>query len=58
MINFAQGDLMMFAAYGAAVMLGLGWLPLWAVIPLLFLGMIGLGLPSSGASSGRSSASP
>ena len=24
-------------------MLGLGWLPLWAVIPLLFLGMIGLG---------------
>src|SRR4029450_13722980 len=42
-INFAQGDLMMFAAYGAAVMLALGWLPLWAVIPLLFLGMIGLG---------------
>src|SRR4029453_17618546 len=39
-INFAQGDLMMFAAYGAAVMLALGWLPLWAVIPLLFLGML------------------
>jgi branched-chain amino acid transport system permease protein len=42
-INFAQGDLMMFAAYGAAVMLGLGWLPLWAVIPLLLLGMVALG---------------
>ncbi|MFQ5897807.1 MAG: branched-chain amino acid ABC transporter permease [Candidatus Methylomirabilia bacterium] len=42
-INFAQGDLMMFAAYGAAVMLGLGWLPLWVVIPVLFIGMIALG---------------
>ncbi|MFQ5828041.1 MAG: branched-chain amino acid ABC transporter permease [Candidatus Methylomirabilia bacterium] len=42
-INFAQGDLMMFAAYGAAVMLGLGWLPLWAIVPILFAGMIVLG---------------
>jgi branched-chain amino acid transport system permease protein len=42
-INFAQGDLVMFAAYGAAVMLGLGWLPLWVVIPVLLVGMIALG---------------
>ncbi len=42
-INFAQGDLVMFAAYGAAVMLGLGWLPLWVVIPALAVGMIALG---------------
>jgi len=42
-INFAQGDLVMFAAYGAAVMLGLGWLPLWVVIPVLLLGMVALG---------------
>lgn len=42
-INFAQGDLVMFAAYAAAVMLGLGKLPLWGVVPILFAGMLVLG---------------
>ena len=34
-INFAQGDLVMFAGYGAAVMLGLRGLPLWLMVLIL-----------------------
>src|SRR5215475_12622282 len=42
-INFAQGDLVMFAGYGAAVMLGLRGLPLWLMVLILCIGMIALG---------------
>ena len=42
-INFAQGDLVMFAGYAAAVMLGLPGMPLWLMVLVLCAGMIGLG---------------
>jgi branched-chain amino acid transport system permease protein len=42
-INFAQGDLVMFAGYAAAVMLGLRGLPLWLMVLILCMGMIALG---------------
>jgi branched-chain amino acid transport system permease protein len=42
-INFAQGDLVMFAGYAAAVMLGLRGLPLWLMVLILCIGMIALG---------------
>jgi branched-chain amino acid transport system permease protein len=42
-LNFAQGDLVMFAGYAAAVMLGLPGLPLWLMVVILCIGMIALG---------------
>jgi branched-chain amino acid transport system permease protein len=42
-INFAQGDLVMFAGYAAAVMLGLPGLPLWLMVLILCIGMVALG---------------
>ena len=42
-INFAQGELVMFAGYAAAVMLGLRGLPLWLMVLILCLGMVALG---------------
>jgi len=42
-INFAQGELVMFAGYAAAVMLGLRGLPLWLMVLMLCLGMVALG---------------
>jgi len=42
-LNFAQGDLVMFAGYAAAVMLGLPGLPLWLMVLILCIGMIALG---------------
>jgi branched-chain amino acid transport system permease protein len=42
-INFAQGDLVMFAGYIAAVLLGLRGMSLWLTIPLLAIGMVALG---------------
>ena len=42
-INFAQGDLVMFAGYAAAVMLGLRGMPLWLMVLILCIGMIALG---------------
>jgi branched-chain amino acid transport system permease protein len=42
-MNFAQGDLVMLAGYAAAVMLGLKWMPLWLMVPILFAGMVVFG---------------
>ncbi len=42
-INFAQGDLVMFAGYGAAVLLGTKGLPIGLSILILCVGMIILG---------------
>lgn len=42
-LNFAQGDLVMFAAYIAAVLLGLDWMPIWLMVVLLAVGMVLLG---------------
>lgn len=42
-INFAQGDLVMFAGYIAAVMLGLQGVPIWLMLIVLVLGMVALG---------------
>ena len=42
-INFAQGELVMFAGYAAAVMLGLPGLPLWLMVLVLCAGMVALG---------------
>lgn len=42
-MNFAQGDLVMFAGYAAAVMLGAKGMPLWLMVVLLALGMVALG---------------
>ena len=42
-INFAQGDLLMFAGYAAAVMTGGHGMPLWAMLLVLCAGMIVLG---------------
>lgn len=42
-INFAQGDLIMFAGYGAAVLLSFQGITVWIMLPLLVLGMVILG---------------
>ncbi|MGE3541873.1 MAG: branched-chain amino acid ABC transporter permease [Candidatus Tectimicrobiota bacterium] len=42
-MNFAQGDLVMFAGYAAAVMLSLKGMPLWLMVLCLCGGMILLG---------------
>ena len=42
-INFAQGDLVMFAGYGAAVMLGGRGVPIWLMVIILAVGMVVLG---------------
>jgi branched-chain amino acid transport system permease protein len=42
-LNFAQGDLVMFAAYIAAVLLSLDWMPIWLMVILLAVGMVALG---------------
>lgn len=42
-MNFAQGDLVMFAGYAAAVMLGIKGMPLWLMVILLCGGMVLLG---------------
>jgi branched-chain amino acid transport system permease protein len=42
-INFAQGDLVMFAGYAAAVMLGGQGMPIWLMVIILCLGMVALG---------------
>ena len=42
-INFAQGDLVMFAGYGAAVMLASQAMPLWLTVVVLCVGMVVLG---------------
>ncbi|MBM3222973.1 MAG: branched-chain amino acid ABC transporter permease [Candidatus Tectomicrobia bacterium] len=42
-MNFAQGDLVMFAGYIAAVMLGLKGMPIWLMVILLCAGMVLLG---------------
>ena len=42
-INFAQGDLLMFAGYAAAVMTGGAGMPLWAMLIVLAVGMVALG---------------
>src|SRR5437773_9083090 len=42
-INFAQGDLVMFAGYAAAVMMGMKWMPVWLMVFILSGGMVVLG---------------
>jgi branched-chain amino acid transport system permease protein len=42
-INFAQGDLVMFAGYAAAVMLGGKGMPIWLMVIVLAAGMVALG---------------
>lgn len=42
-MNFAQGDLVMFAGYVAAVMLSIKGMPLWLMLVLLAVGMVALG---------------
>ena len=42
-MNFAQGDLVMFAGYAAAVMLGLRGMPIWLMVLVLCVGMVALG---------------
>jgi len=42
-INFAQGDLIMFAGYAAAVMLGAQGMPIGLMILILCAGMVALG---------------
>lgn len=42
-INFAQGDLVMFAGYIAAVLLGMRGMPIWLVMIVLAMGMVVLG---------------
>lgn len=42
-INFAQGDMVMFGGYIAAAMLSFYHLPLYVVVPLLLAAMVGLG---------------
>jgi branched-chain amino acid transport system permease protein len=42
-MNFAQGDLVMFAGYAAAVMLGLRGMPIWLMVLVLCSGMVALG---------------
>jgi branched-chain amino acid transport system permease protein len=50
-MNFAQGDLVMFAGYAAAVMLGLQGMPIWLMVLVLCI-MVALGFVL-GASYGR-----
>lgn len=42
-MNFAQGDLVMFAGYAAAVMLGMKGMPIWLMVIILCAGMVLLG---------------
>ncbi len=42
-MNFAQGDLVMFAGYVAAVLLGVPGMPLWLMVVLLAGSMVALG---------------
>jgi branched-chain amino acid transport system permease protein len=42
-INFAQGDLVMFAGYIAAVTLGMRGMPIWLMLIVLVVGMVALG---------------
>lgn len=42
-MNFAQGDLVMFAGYIAAVLLGIPGMPLWLMVVLLAGSMVALG---------------
>ena len=42
-INFAQGDLVMFAGYIAAVMLSIQGVSLWIMVPVLVIAMVALG---------------
>lgn len=42
-INFAQGDLVMFAGYIAAVLLAVQGMPLWLMLVILVAGMVLLG---------------
>lgn len=42
-INFAQGDMVMFGGYIAAAMLSFYHLPLYVVVPVLLAAMVGLG---------------
>ena len=42
-INFAQGDLVMFAGYVAAVLMGMQGMTLWIMLPILVGGMVVLG---------------
>jgi branched-chain amino acid transport system permease protein len=42
-LNFAQGDLVMFAGYAAAVMMGMKGMPIWLMVLMLAGGMIVLG---------------
>ena len=42
-INFAQGDLVMFAGYIAAVMLSIQGVTMWVMVPVLVVAMVALG---------------
>ena len=42
-INFAQGDLVMFAGYIAAVMLSIQGMTMWIMVPVLVVAMVVLG---------------
>jgi branched-chain amino acid transport system permease protein len=42
-INFAQGDLVMFAGYIAAVMLSIEGVTMWIMVPVLVVSMVALG---------------
>jgi branched-chain amino acid transport system permease protein len=42
-INFAQGDLVMFAGYIAAVLLSIQGMTMWIMVPLLVVAMVALG---------------
>ena len=42
-INFAQGDLVMFAGYIAAVMLSIQGMSMWIMVPVLVVAMVVLG---------------
>lgn len=42
-INFAQGDLVMFAGYIAAVMLSIQGVTMWIMVPVLMVAMVALG---------------
>ena len=52
-INFAQGDLVMFGGYIAAAGLSLYHLPLWAAVPLMLGSWSRSGSRWSAGSSGR-----
>ncbi len=42
-INFAQGDLVMFAGYVAAVVLSIKGMSMWVMVPVLVVSMVALG---------------